>query len=151
MDACNPFYTQVLGYTSVFDRDLPDGLIDEVVGLPPGSRSRLNLMYQLETKTPAVELIQSTAPAGTWPGDRPRELRAVLDVVRDGRRRRAARRRARVGLRGAAGPSTRRACSRTDHSRNGARPNGVLLEFFASRQEPPMPTSPTVRAVGSDP
>jgi catechol 2,3-dioxygenase-like lactoylglutathione lyase family enzyme len=62
MDACGPFYVGVLGYKSVFDRELPPGLIDEVVGLPPGSRSRLNLMYQTDTQTPAVELIQSSAP-----------------------------------------------------------------------------------------
>jgi catechol 2,3-dioxygenase-like lactoylglutathione lyase family enzyme len=63
MEACAPFYTGVLGYTSVFDQPLPDGLIDEVVGLPPGSKSRLNLMYQPDTKTPAVELIQCSSPA----------------------------------------------------------------------------------------
>jgi catechol 2,3-dioxygenase-like lactoylglutathione lyase family enzyme len=62
MEACAPFYTDILGYKSVFDKDLPDGLIDEVVGLPPGSRSRLNLMYQPETKTPAVELIHCSSP-----------------------------------------------------------------------------------------
>jgi len=62
MDACNPFYVDILGYTSVFDQELPAGLIDEVVGLPPGSRSRLNLMYQPETKTPAVELIHCSSP-----------------------------------------------------------------------------------------
>jgi catechol 2,3-dioxygenase-like lactoylglutathione lyase family enzyme len=62
MEDCAPFYTDILGYTSVFDQPLPDGLIDPVVGLPPGSRSHLNLMYQPETQTPAVELIQSSAP-----------------------------------------------------------------------------------------
>jgi len=62
MDSCNPFYTDILGYKSVFDRELPEGMIDEIVGLPPGSRSRLNLMYQLETKTPAVELIHCSSP-----------------------------------------------------------------------------------------
>ncbi|MCX6550668.1 MAG: VOC family protein [Acidobacteria bacterium] len=62
MDACTPFYTDILGYTSVFNQPLPDGLIDDVVGLPPGSHSRLNLMYQLETKTPAVELIHCSSP-----------------------------------------------------------------------------------------
>jgi len=62
MEACAPFYTDILGYSSVFDKVLPDGLIDEVVGLPPGSKSRLNLMYQPETKTPAVELIHSSSP-----------------------------------------------------------------------------------------
>jgi len=58
MDACQRFYADVLGYTSVFDRTLPDGLIDGVVGLPPGTRSRLNLMFQTGTKTPAVEMIE---------------------------------------------------------------------------------------------
>ncbi|MDO8834060.1 MAG: VOC family protein [Vicinamibacterales bacterium] len=62
MESCAPFYTDLLGYTSVFDADLPPGLIDEVVALPPGSTSRLNLMYQPHTKTPAVELIASSAP-----------------------------------------------------------------------------------------
>lgn len=64
MLSCAPFYTDILGYASVFDRELPAGLIDEVVGLPAGCRSRLNLMYQSHTKTPAVELIACTA-AGT--------------------------------------------------------------------------------------
>lgn len=62
VDACRPFYTDVCGYTSVFDAELPSGLIDEVVALPPGSTSRLCLMYQTHTKTPAVELIESSAP-----------------------------------------------------------------------------------------
>lgn len=61
MDACAPFYTDILGYTSVFDAELPQGLIDEVVGFPPGTTSRMNLMYQTQTKTPAVELIWSSA------------------------------------------------------------------------------------------
>jgi len=61
-DACSAFYTNLLGYTSVFSDMLPDGLIDAVVGLPPGSRSRLNLMYQPPSKTPAVELIHCSAP-----------------------------------------------------------------------------------------
>jgi len=61
MESCAPFYTDLLGYTSVFDSELPAGLIDEVVALPPGCRSRLNLMYQTHTKTPAVELIACTA------------------------------------------------------------------------------------------
>jgi catechol 2,3-dioxygenase-like lactoylglutathione lyase family enzyme len=70
MEACAPFYTDICGYTSVFDAELPPGLIDEVVSLPPGSVSRLNLMYQTHTKTPAVELIRSSAPG-----------RSLADVV----------------------------------------------------------------------
>jgi catechol 2,3-dioxygenase-like lactoylglutathione lyase family enzyme len=70
MEACAPFYTDICGYTSVFDAELPQGLIDEVVALPRGSTSRLNLMYQTHTKTPAVELIQCSAPG-----------RSLADVV----------------------------------------------------------------------
>ena len=57
MDQVRPFYTDLLGYTAVFDKDLPDGLIDEVLGLPAGTHSRMAFLLQLETNTPAVELI----------------------------------------------------------------------------------------------
>lgn len=69
IDAALPFYTDLLGYSCVFNQDLPDGLIDEVVGLPPGSRSRLALLYQTTTKTPAVELIQCSAPGRSLAAD----------------------------------------------------------------------------------
>ena len=57
MDQVRPFYTDLLGYTAVFDKDLPDGLIDEVLELPTGTHSRMAFLLQLETNTPAVELI----------------------------------------------------------------------------------------------
>ncbi len=60
--AVSAFYTDILGYTSVFDRDLPDGLIDPVLGLPPGTQSRMAFLLQPETNTPAVELIKTSAP-----------------------------------------------------------------------------------------
>lgn len=60
--AVSAFYTDILGYTSVFDRDLPDGLIDPVLGLPPGTHSRMAFLLQPETNTPAVELIKTSAP-----------------------------------------------------------------------------------------
>ena len=59
--AVSAFYTDILGYTSVFDRDLPDGLIDTVLGLPPGTHSRMAFLLQPETNTPAVELIKTSA------------------------------------------------------------------------------------------
>ena len=62
MEQVRPFYTEILGYTSVFDRDLPDGLIDEVLKLPPGTHSRMAFLLQQETHTPAVELIVCTPP-----------------------------------------------------------------------------------------
>ncbi len=56
------FYSEVLGYTRVFDRDLPDGLIDEVLDLPPGTKSRMAFLVMPPTATPAVELIRCTPP-----------------------------------------------------------------------------------------
>jgi catechol 2,3-dioxygenase-like lactoylglutathione lyase family enzyme len=60
IDACLPFYTDVLGYTCVFDKPLPDGLVDPVIGLPPGTHSRLSFLLKSGTATPAVEFIQSS-------------------------------------------------------------------------------------------
>ena len=132
MDACSPFYTDILGYKSVFDRELPMGLIDDVVGLPPGTRSRLNLMYQLETKTPAVELIQSSAPARslapvTGPGSyglfamsfETADLPALLDDVRH------------AGFEVLAGPIETTSMLHGPIAAATVRgPNGVLIEFF---------------------
>ena len=61
------FYTDILGYTSVFDRDLPDGLIDGVLDLPDGTHSRMAFLLKVDCDppaiTPAVELIRTSAPA----------------------------------------------------------------------------------------
>lgn len=65
MEPVRSFYTDILGYTSVFDRDLPNGLIDEVLALPPGTRSRMAFLLQPETNTPAVELIVCTPPGNS--------------------------------------------------------------------------------------
>lgn len=62
MEQARPFYTDILGYTCVFDRDLPDGLVDPVLDLPPGTRSRMAFLLQPETGTPAVELIACAPP-----------------------------------------------------------------------------------------
>lgn len=133
MDACGPFYTDVFGYRSVFDRELPPGLIDEVVGLPPGSRSRLNLMYQPETKTPAVELIQSSAPGrdlapvigpasyGLFAMSfQAADLAALLDGVRN------------AGFEVLAGPLDTTCLLHGPITAATVRgPNGVLIELFA--------------------
>jgi catechol 2,3-dioxygenase-like lactoylglutathione lyase family enzyme len=133
MDSCNPFYIDILGYKSVFDRELPEGLIDEVVGLPPGSRSRLNLMYQLETKTPAVELIHCSSPGRSLaPVIGPAsyglfalafetaDLAALLDGVRQ------------AGFQVLAGPvETKTTLHGPIIAATVKGPNDVLLEFFA--------------------
>lgn len=56
------FYTELLGYTSVFDQELPDGLIDEVLDLPPGTKSRMAFLLMPPSATPAIELIRCTPP-----------------------------------------------------------------------------------------
>ena len=63
VDRVSKFYTDILGYTSVFDKDLPEGLIDEVLKLPSGTRSRMAFLLKMDTNTPAVELIRTSAPA----------------------------------------------------------------------------------------
>ena len=132
MDNCNAFYLDVLGYKSVFDSELPPGLIDGVVGLPPGSRSRLNLMYQLETKTPAVELIHCSSPGRSLaPVIGPAsyglfalsfetaDLHALLDAVRN------------AGFEVMAGPvQTTCMLHGPIHAATVKGPNDVLLEFF---------------------
>ena len=133
MGSCNPFYIDILGYKSVFDSELPPGLIDEVVGLPPGSRSRLNLMYQLETKTPAVELIHCSSPGKRLaPVIGPAsyglfalafetaDLAALLDGVR------------KTGFQVLAGPvETKTTLHGPIIAATVKGPNDVLLEFFA--------------------
>jgi catechol 2,3-dioxygenase-like lactoylglutathione lyase family enzyme len=133
MDACNPFYIDILGYTSVFDHELPMGLVDDVVGLPPGTRSRLNLMYQSETKTPAVELIQSSAPGRSLasvigPASyglfsmsfETAGLEALLRAVQD------------AGFEVLAGPIETKTMLHGPIAAATVRgPNGVLVEFFS--------------------
>ncbi len=133
MEACAPFYTGLCGYTSVFDDVLPQGLVDEVVALPPGSTSRLNLMYQTHTKTPAVELLQCSAPGRSLaevahPSNiglfamafETGDLGALLDAVRS------------AGFSVLAGPLPYEAPvhGRVTSAVVGG-PNGVLLEFFS--------------------
>lgn len=67
-DAAAAFYTDVLGFKKVFDQDLPDGLIDGILGLPEGTRSRMTFLVQPEAKSPVVELIQTSAPGKNLSG-----------------------------------------------------------------------------------
>lgn len=61
IDDTAPFYTELLGYTCAYDDHLPDGLIDEVVALPPGTRSRMCFLLRPGSSAPAVELIECSA------------------------------------------------------------------------------------------
>ena len=62
------FYTEILGYNCFFDKQLADGLVDELLQLPPGTRSRMALLVQGGTQTPAVELVVTSAAAESLAG-----------------------------------------------------------------------------------
>lgn len=133
MSAALPFYTDLLGYTAVFNDELPPGMIDEVVGLPAGSRSRLALLYHGQSKTPAVELLECSAPGRSLaPVAHPRNcglfamsfevtsLRALASGVRD------------AGFDVLAGPVEMRVPIHGPVEAVAVRgPNDVLLEFFS--------------------
>ena len=68
MEEAIRFYTEVLGYTCFFDKPLAEGLVDELLQLPPGTKSRMALLVQGGTQTPAVELVQTSAPAQSLSG-----------------------------------------------------------------------------------
>jgi catechol 2,3-dioxygenase-like lactoylglutathione lyase family enzyme len=129
------FYTGLLGYKSVFDSDLPDGLIDGVLDLPPRTKSRMAFLLMPPAPTPAVELIRCLPPgkslaAAIRPENiglfglafRVEDLEAFLVKVKG------------AGYRVAGGPLA------LDHPARGRLraavvrgPNGSLLEFHESR------------------
>lgn len=127
------FYTGLLGYTAVFDDHLPAGLIDEVVGLPPGSQSRLALLYQPPSKTPAVELLDCSAPGRSLaPVAHPPNLglfAMAFEVVDLGELARGVRD---AGYDVVAGPAVTRLPAHGQVEAAVVRgPNQVLLEFFS--------------------
>lgn len=69
MEEAVRFYTEILGYTCFFDKQLADGLVDELLQLPPGTRSRMALLVQGGTQTPAVELVVTSAAAESLAGN----------------------------------------------------------------------------------
>lgn len=62
VESVSTFYTEVLGFKKVFDQDLPDGLIDGILDLPEGTKSRMTFLVHPEAKSPVVELIKTSAP-----------------------------------------------------------------------------------------
>lgn len=55
-DEADRFYIDVLGLTKTFDQTLPDGLVDDIVGIPNGTHTRM-LMYSGEN-TPITECLE---------------------------------------------------------------------------------------------
>ena len=58
MEEINKFYVDILGLTTIFDRVLPQGMIDDILNLPTGTESRMAFITQPESKSPVLEFIQ---------------------------------------------------------------------------------------------
>lgn len=57
------FYSEILGLNKVFDAVLPQGLVDPVVGMPPGTQTRMILFAK--DNTPLVELLEYSVKGRT--------------------------------------------------------------------------------------
>jgi catechol 2,3-dioxygenase-like lactoylglutathione lyase family enzyme len=57
------FYVDVLGLNKFFDQPLPAGLIDDVVRLPPGTKSRMAFVIKPGSNAIFLEFLQTTAKA----------------------------------------------------------------------------------------
>ncbi|MGK7892603.1 MAG: VOC family protein [Xenococcus sp. (in: cyanobacteria)] len=60
IDEAKNFYDDILGLTTIFDQVLPPGMIDDILNFPQGTESRMAFLTQPGSKTPLLELIQSS-------------------------------------------------------------------------------------------
>jgi catechol 2,3-dioxygenase-like lactoylglutathione lyase family enzyme len=63
MDQVTRFYVEVLGLNKFFDQPLPEGLIDDVVRLPAGTKSRMAFVIKPGSNAIFLEFLQTTAKA----------------------------------------------------------------------------------------
>ncbi|NER22252.1 MAG: VOC family protein [Symploca sp. SIO1C2] len=57
MEEVTKFYVDILGFNKVFDKALPDGMIDNILNLPAGTQSRMAFINQSGSNNPALEFI----------------------------------------------------------------------------------------------
>ena len=58
LDVVTKFYVDILGLTTIFDQVLPQGMIDDILNLPTGTKSRMAFINQPDSKTPFLEFLQ---------------------------------------------------------------------------------------------
>ena len=63
MDQVTRFYVETLGLNKFFDQALPEGLIDDVVRLPAGTKSRMAFVIKPGGNAIFLEFLQTTAKA----------------------------------------------------------------------------------------
>ncbi len=61
IDEVSAFYGNVLGLSKLADRELPDGVIDPIVRLPQGTKSRIAFFNTPGANTALLEFIQTSA------------------------------------------------------------------------------------------
>ncbi|MEM9275695.1 MAG: VOC family protein [Cyanobacteria bacterium P01_F01_bin.143] len=54
------FYADILGLTTIFNENLPLGMVDNILNFPSGTESRMAFLTQPGSKTPLLEFIQSS-------------------------------------------------------------------------------------------
>jgi len=64
MDQVTRFYVDTLGLNKFFDQPLPEGLIDDLVRLPAGTKSRMAFVIKPGSNAIFIEFLQTTAKAG---------------------------------------------------------------------------------------
>ncbi len=58
MEEVTKFYVDILGLNQVFDKVLPEGMVDDILNLPAGTKSRMAFINQSGSNNPALEFIQ---------------------------------------------------------------------------------------------
>ncbi|NET60070.1 MAG: VOC family protein [Symploca sp. SIO2E6] len=58
MEEVTKFYVDILGLNMVFDKVLPEGMIDDILNLPAGTESRMAFINQSGSNNPVLEFIQ---------------------------------------------------------------------------------------------
>ena len=57
IEEANKFYSDVLGYKIVFDKTMPDGLVNSILGIPEGCSPRISMAFKPGSKAPVTEFI----------------------------------------------------------------------------------------------
>ena len=58
IEAANRFYKDVLGFSIVFDKVMPEGLVNSILGIPEDCAPRISMAFKPGSKAPVPEFIE---------------------------------------------------------------------------------------------
>jgi catechol 2,3-dioxygenase-like lactoylglutathione lyase family enzyme len=58
VDAANKFFTDVLGLNVVFDRVMPEGLVNNILDIPAGDTPRITMIFRQGINSPVPEIME---------------------------------------------------------------------------------------------